>query len=525
MTVTSYLELYTTLLGWQQFENLWGILTSTGLVFLPFLFIIIEGFISAPSPVAALRDAEIKIAFALTAVVLAAQPVLELDPAVVHYRPLCTETEYSPGNTDTTYDDAFVIPQSTVSVPIWWYGTLALASGGTYAAVLGLDCQTDFRKLVIELDKQRITDPVLFNEVAQFIKDCFVPARSTYYREQTDVQALLDKYGVYDPESFLSKVYRDTPGFYDRRRATTPVSGWLYDPDRDTESGMGPETPGRPYCKEWLENPSIGLRQRLLEQLGQELLDDASTHYTEWGALMGFDNLDRQMAEDAILNGLVVNSVAAAPAGSVFATYTDAKGVKVKLPMIPSDTGVNVVGLMANVGSVWEGLSFAPMMYAVRAGAPMLQALILLGIYMVLPFGIVFSRYSWSFIFIATIAILTLYFWTYLWHVSVWLENRLFMMLFPDGNALFRVAKGMASDPNYLLKEILLKMAVILMFVGFPLLFTMVIAWAGFRIGGAISSVFEQGRQQYARGGRAGIDTAKGVATNLATRRLDSSSK
>ena len=86
-----------------------------------------------------------------------------------------------------------------------------MASGSTYAAVLGLDCTTDFRKLAIELDRERITDSQLLNEVAQFMKDCFVPARSTFYREQPNVQALIDKYGEDDPETFLSRVYRDTP--------------------------------------------------------------------------------------------------------------------------------------------------------------------------------------------------------------------------------------------------------------------------------------------------------------------------
>jgi hypothetical protein len=202
MTVTSYLELYTTLLGWLQFENLWNVLSDTGLVFLPFLFILTEGFLNAPSAAAALRDAEIKVALMLTAVVLAGQPAITLDPAVIEYRPLCTDESYTPGDTDTRYDDAFFVPQTTVSVPIWWYGTLAIASGSTYAAVLGLDCTTDFRKLAIELDKERVTDPQLLNEVGQFMKDCFVPARSTYYREQPDVEAILDQYGQDDPETF-----------------------------------------------------------------------------------------------------------------------------------------------------------------------------------------------------------------------------------------------------------------------------------------------------------------------------------
>ena len=138
---------------------------------------------------------------------------------------------------------------------------------------------------------------------------------------------------------------------------------------------------------------------------------------------------------------------------------------------------------------------------------------------MLLPFGIVFSRYSWNFIFLAMLAILTLYFWSYLWHVAIWLENRLFMMLFPEGNALFRTVKSLLTDPNYSLKLMLLNMAVVLLFIGLPLLFSMVVAWAGFRIGGAISSVFDQAKAPMERGGRAGADQAKNAAAGAATRR------
>ena len=522
MTVTSYLELYTTLLGWQQYQNLWAILSGTGIVFLPFLFILIDGFINSSSPAAALRDAEIKIALALTVVVLVAQPAIELDPTIVEYKPLCREISYTPGNTDSSYDLAFAIPQETVPVPIWWYGTLAIASGSTYAAVLGLDCETDFRKVLVELDKARITDTTLFNEIGQFFKDCFVPARSTFYRERPDVDTLLEQYGFADPETFLSHVYRETPGYYDRRRASVAISRWPYNASRDTEPGMSADTGGRPFCKEWLEHPTLGLRQRLLDQLEPELQGLAERAFDGLGSFIGFSSVDQERAEDNIINTVVVNSVASAPDGAVFATYTDAKGLKLKVaphPLLPGPE-VNVTGLSAEAGTLWENLSFAPMMYAIRAGIPIVQALILLGIYMILPFGIVFSRYSWLFIFVATVAILTVYFWTYLWHVAVWLENRLIVMLFPSGQGLFASFKVGMTDPNFSLKLMLLNIAVSLLFIGLPLLFSMVIAWAGFRSGGAIAAVFNQSRMQFGKGGRLAADQGKSAATSGITHRI-----
>ncbi len=44
MTVDSYLELFTTLFGWTFYGILWDVLVGTGIVFLPFLGILIDNW-------------------------------------------------------------------------------------------------------------------------------------------------------------------------------------------------------------------------------------------------------------------------------------------------------------------------------------------------------------------------------------------------------------------------------------------------------------------------------------------------
>ena len=44
MTVDSYLELFTTLFGWRFYDILWDVLVGTGIVFLPFLGILIDNW-------------------------------------------------------------------------------------------------------------------------------------------------------------------------------------------------------------------------------------------------------------------------------------------------------------------------------------------------------------------------------------------------------------------------------------------------------------------------------------------------
>ena len=81
MSVDSYLELFTSLFGWTFYGILWDVLVSTGIVYLPFLGILIDnwrepaqgGEVGHASGLS-LRRMEIELFIALLVVVLAGQP-------------------------------------------------------------------------------------------------------------------------------------------------------------------------------------------------------------------------------------------------------------------------------------------------------------------------------------------------------------------------------------------------------------------------------------------------------------------
>src|SRR4051812_22293346 len=108
MNVTGYLALYTTLMGWQQYQNLWGIAVDTGLIYLPFISIILMAtfapFTSMGAKDAAqiaIRRLTINIISAFFIIVFAAVPTVNLDPKILHYEPLCEATNQpaTPGHT------------------------------------------------------------------------------------------------------------------------------------------------------------------------------------------------------------------------------------------------------------------------------------------------------------------------------------------------------------------------------------------------------------------------------------------
>ena len=64
-----------------------------------------------------------------------------------------------------------------------------------------------------------------------------------------------------------SHVYRDTAGFYDTLRPTQIIPGWPYDPVRDTEyDPAAPPAWGKPSCKAWWEDGTLGLRAKLIDE-------------------------------------------------------------------------------------------------------------------------------------------------------------------------------------------------------------------------------------------------------------------
>ena len=105
MSVDSYLELFTTLFGWTFYGILWDVLLGTGIVFLPFLGILIdnwrepaEGGEFGTVTGLSLRRMELEMFIALLVVVLAGQPaaLTPLNAVALSYTPPPTLIDPTP---------------------------------------------------------------------------------------------------------------------------------------------------------------------------------------------------------------------------------------------------------------------------------------------------------------------------------------------------------------------------------------------------------------------------------------------
>jgi hypothetical protein len=152
--------------------------------------------------------------------------------------------------------------------------------------------------------------------------------------------------------------------------------------------------------------------------------------------------------------------------------------------------------LGGGLGLDLESLSFAPMMYVVRAALPIFQALILSGLYALLPFALLAARYNLQGLLLISVALFTVKFWSYLWHLAKWLEDNLIKVLYPDGLSWFKAHTQFFFSSNYLiggdfaLKHEILNFATGLMYIVLPLIFTFLMGAVGLGAVVALGAAF-----------------------------------
>ena len=491
MTVDSYLELFTTLFGWTFYGILWDVLVGTGIVFLPFLGILIdnwrqpaEGGEFGTVTGLSLRRMEIELFLALLVVVLAGQPAVltPLNAGTLSYTPPPSLIDPAPTTAtvaapQSTYGTAgFTGSPATVNIPVWWYAVLAVSSGLNHAVVEGLPSAADMRTYEQQARLATIADPRLRQEAGDFFSQCYIPARSKYQAERPStaaINALLATYGPADPDWMGSHVYRDTPGYYDTFRPAMQISGWAYNAARDTEyDPAAPPVWGKPYCKQWWEDGASGLRT--------QLIDEADTTSAGFSGLVVAvaPALAAEQQIDAVARTVLTNSPPIWSSNDLVANNASSTGL--------ANTAESwIKGGLASGGVLTASALFSVTMTAVLQALPMVQAVLLLGMYALLPMIVVLSRYSISMMVIGAMAIFTVKFWSVLWYLAMWVDQNLILSMYPDVNIFLQI---FANPGEHDIKRMLLNMITTSLYLGLPLLWSGMMAWAGVKVGRTIDA-------------------------------------
>lgn len=500
MNTGSYLELYSTLIGWQLFGQLWDIITFTGVALLPLGWILVSNLMDAgkrnvggsEALVAGRRPILIEAGLAMAILSLACVPMWPLEGSTLKYETPCAVAQTAtPGATDTSWDGVFSTIDKNTTVPIWWAIVMRIGAGINHALVKQVGCVPDLTLYSIQVNRSQVDDPSTREELGRFVTDCYFEALAKYEREKPIVpngMTLSDG----DMGWAGSRLFRALPGYYDSLYPREAVPGWSLKPaareldklarDRATEQGLPAPPWGKPSCKEWWEDGQNGLYKRILDHSNVE----PGIFTSVWNALQnavggGISQADLQENQ---VRGIIFNSHVR-PALTSSLNEKEARDIGDRMTNIYHRAS-------AMVGEIVTAIRFYPMMYVLREALPVLQALLLMFIIALLPVALVASGYSVQTLWIGTIAIFTIQTWTWLWRVVWWLEQNFGAALYPGRSFLDRLVG--ALDTN----GFILDLGISTMYLLAPAIWSTMLVWAGLKFASSISGVFNSFTQNAA---------------------------
>jgi hypothetical protein len=524
MELDSYLEIFTTMYGW-AFANIIGeVLTGTGLVALPFGLIVFSVWRGAKESASGGAGAQELIDAVMTRILIAlfvyitcfaVTPYTSLVSTNLRYTPQASLTNPTPTGgslnlgTGSSYDtalqdarDGTMSPTGGLSyVPAWWFSVMAVSSGINNAVRSGLSsARSDIRMVEDMARTATIEDPQLLHQIQRFYSECFVPARSRFLQMDRStisgngaavIAETNTDYGPTDVDWMGSQLFRTEPGFYGTMRSYDPVPGFPVDLNRDTDytAGGAPGTPeatdlnptwGRPTCLQWWLDGASGVRSRMI------------SHASTWQTLLqGMQSAMNWSSADRATDALAM--LAQSRANPQFMDASRIMGNDY-------DGITNLVrGIGGAVSTFGVGkklidatIEFMPMVTAL----PMIQSMLLMGMYMFLPMIVMLSGYDLKIMLLGGLAIFTVKFWSVMWFIAQWVDARLIQAMYPglNGNIVMQefIAMGTNAGDGSLYKRMILNLVLMSMFVGLPLLWSAMMGWVGMNMGSGIMDLMRQ---------------------------------
>lgn len=502
MGVDSYLELFTTMYGWAFSAVIRDVLMSTGLYALPFLVIVVGTWMEAHQQAAASEGAgagwmirkmeiELGVAIVVLALCFTTTSVTSLSNASLTYSPEASKvnpaSERVTGtSSNSTYSSAFSDTPSSVEVPVLWYAVMSMSSGVSEAVKAGIGSNKEgYRALEEQVRNASIADPQLRAELQRFGAECFVPARSKYLAAQpasSQASAAIAKYGAGDPDWVGSHAFRDDPTLYPALFAESAVGGWPVDSVQDADVAGSDVKPqwGRPNCAQWWADGSIGIRQKLISSL------DTTSSLINKVALLTSGASD-EVRSDSLARIAVTK--ARPGAGSMLGTMPDnrttAEQVSQFVPEAFGYAGVTIGGILASATKVL-------IIHLLR----MMQPLILMALYMFMPFALLVGCYRLQTVIAGVMAIFTIKMWPMMWFIIDWLDDHLIAAMYPDAESLLEHFLHSPFDVDGFSKRAALNAVVILLYIGLPTIWTGMMSWAGIRAMHNISDMMRYASEQ-----------------------------
>ena len=477
MIVFSPLSLYTTYLGWQQYEVLFNALWQTGALYIGFFMVGFRFLKNVLAPAGSTHHAaehalnsflyELAITFLICGIFV--YPCVPLEEKALNFKPMCGIKKGSEAKTSTlkdtgtTYDEAFAdVLTNNVKMPIGFAILQNYVSGLTYGLMKVTGCTDSLQ--AIEGDLVSTYLPTNVREQAlKFHRQCFLEARNTYETEPHDtaqVEGLLKRYGGEEDLKWMgSQVFQSL--YYSKIHARQPVSGFTFNEapninlkkavDRgDIDVKHLPEN-GYPTCKQWWSK----LRKDLVNVANHASVFDSHLNYTAvldrvrefknghpkaWGSEIS--------SEDYIAKMLLSDS-----------RDIQANSVKNLMDNTNGAFGSAISHSLVNIGQWTKSWTSTPLKReAIMQTLPVMQAFIYFFIIIITPIVLAFSGYNPKALGSLCGLFIMAIFMQYLWHLVGFVERS---VLDPLGkNDAIAAMRNMAVMFYFIAPTLLLRLSI-----------------------------------------------------------------
>ncbi|GEA09148.1 conjugal transfer protein TraG [Alteromonas sp. KUL42] len=545
MTFTSVSDLYFISVGVYTLNILWGIIVDSQLLLLPLIFIFLEVMKDTSESGKAFSDSgfmlkrlEVKIYLAMFSILFFAWPLVPFKvDNMTQYTKQCEDTEAvyieedislaSPYRIQLNPNDILVeVSGSTLRMPVGLQMVMSYMTGYSVEAINRLPCSINVTAVSQELLNTRIKDPFLLVETKEFIRQCFVPAKSLVVRQGDRGMPWIEDPDTSDQPwpghaGFMNDAYYGNVGrgFYSHvllegwqgARNNQNVSKWVMsEMEGDCGGACIHEIGGFPSCREWWQGIGSGfsgvsvttndlsLRSRLVDHLPVALGENNPIVQRLAGILDGPDWLMSESTEDKMLRLAYFNPV----------SINRIRGAEVKDYGWESEsnglvaTASRIVGTVGTFGAVLGNFAGASM---IQLAAPIAKGALIFAIVACLPLALIVSQFGLKFTVGIHFFIGSVMFWPFLWEISLLLQQSLIESTMRSGDLWV----GDITRPNTMLLGQYLTDG---LFLGFPTIFTALLTAAGMQVGAQLGNVAsDPGGSAGSAANKAGSKTQKEV--------------
>lgn len=477
MVVFSPLSLYTTYLGWQQYEVIFNALWQTGLLYLGFLMVGYRFLKNLLVPEGSTHHAaehalnsflyELAITFLICGIFV--YPCVPLEEKALSFKPMCGVKKGSDAKTSTlkdtgtTYDEAFAdVLTNSVKMPIGFAILQNYMSGLTYGLMKVTGCTDSLQAIEGDLISTYLPAEVR-EQALNFHRQCFLEARNSYYNEPHDkakVKEILKKYGGEEDLKWMgSKVFQTL--YYNTIYARQPVPGFSFKEAPNTnlekaaqrgdiDSKHLPEQ-GYPTCNQWWSK----LKTDLVQVANNASAFDSHLNY--YAVLERVQNFKRahpktwgsQISSEDYIAKMLINDSRDMQANSVKNLMDNTNGA----------FGGAISHGLVNMGQLAKSWTSTPLKReAIMQTLPVMQAFLYFFLIILTPVILAFSGYnpkalgSLCGLFIMVILL------QYLWHLVGFVERS---VLDPLGqNDSVSAMRNMAVMFYFVAPMLLLKLSI-----------------------------------------------------------------